>query len=69
MVRTDLFSQIIFNGFTAFTPTFKIDKFMTSYIGIPVYLINILWWKLFKKTKRVQLEEMDLQTGRRDRDD
>lgn len=56
---------IIFNGFAAFMP-FKIDKFMTSYIGIPVYLINILWWKVFKKTKMVKPEEMDLQTGRRD---
>lgn len=56
---------IIFNGFAAFMP-FKIDKFLTSYIGIPVYLFNVLWWKVFKKTKRVKPEEMDLQTGRRD---
>lgn len=56
---------IIFNGFAAFMP-FKIDKFLTSYIGIPVYLFNVLFWKVFKKTKRVMPEEMDLQTGRRD---
>lgn len=56
---------IFFNGFAAFMP-FKLDKFMTSYIGIPVYVINIVWWKVFKKTKRVRPEEMDLQTGRRD---
>ncbi|KAF3769507.1 hypothetical protein M406DRAFT_335385 [Cryphonectria parasitica EP155] len=56
---------IIFNGFAGFMP-FKIGTFMTSYIGIPVYVINVLWWKVFKKTKRVQPEEMDLQTGRRD---
>jgi len=39
---------------------------MTSYIGIVIYLVNIGWWKIFKKTKRVRPEEMDLATGRRD---
>lgn len=56
---------IFFNGFAAFMP-FKVDKFITSYIGIPIYVINICWWKIFKKTKKVRPEEMDLQTGRRD---
>lgn len=56
---------IFFNGFAAFMP-FKVDKFLTSYIGIPVYVGNVLWWKVYKKTKRVRPEEMDLQTGRRD---
>lgn len=56
---------IFFNGFAAFMP-FTTAKFLTSYIGIAVYLINILWWKVFKKTKQVRPEEMDLQTGRRD---
>ncbi|KAK3897711.1 amino acid permease/ SLC12A domain-containing protein [Staphylotrichum tortipilum] len=56
---------IIFSGYAAFIPHFQVDKFMTSYIGIPVYIINVLWWKWFKKTKRVKPEEMDLVTGRR----
>ncbi|KAK3681701.1 amino acid permease/ SLC12A domain-containing protein [Podospora appendiculata] len=56
---------IIFQGYSAFIPRFQIDKFMTSYIGIPVYVINILWWKYFKGTKRVRASEMDLVTGRR----
>ncbi len=56
---------VIFSGYAAFIPHFQVDKFMTSYIGIPVYVINILWWKWFKKTKRVKPEEMDLITGRR----
>ncbi|KAL2134644.1 hypothetical protein VTI74DRAFT_11222 [Chaetomium olivicolor] len=56
---------IIFNGYAAFIPKFQVDKFLTSYIGIPVYVINVLWWKYFKKTKRVKPEEMDLVTGRR----
>lgn len=57
---------IIFNGYGAFMPEFKVDKFITSYIGIPIYLINIFGWKFYAKTKRVRPEEMDLTTGRRD---
>ncbi|KAK3334533.1 amino acid permease/ SLC12A domain-containing protein [Neurospora tetraspora] len=56
---------IIFNGYGAFFPHFQVDKFVTSYIGIPVFLINIGWWKVFKKTKRVRPEDADLVTGRR----
>ncbi len=56
---------IIFNGFASFLGTFQVDKFVTSYIGVPVYLFNILWWKLFKRTRRVRPEEADLVTGRR----
>ena len=56
---------IIFNGYGAFFPHFQVDKFLTSYIGIPVFLINIAWWKIFKKTKAVRPEEADLVTGRR----
>ena len=56
---------IIFSGYAAFIPRFQIDKFMTSYIGILVYVVNVLWWKFFKKTKRVRPEDADLVTGRR----
>jgi amino acid transporter len=56
---------IIFSGYSAFIPRFQIDKFMTSYIGIVVYLFNIAFWKIFKKTKRVQSIDVDLLTGRR----
>lgn len=56
---------IVFSGYGAFIPVFQVDKFITAYIGIPVYIINILVWKWLKKTKRVRPEEMDLLTGRR----
>lgn len=56
---------ITFSGYAAFIPHFQVDKFLTSYIGIPVYVLNVLWWKVIKKTKRVKPEEMDLITGRR----
>lgn len=57
---------IIFNGYAAFIPHFQVDKFLTSYIGIPVYIINVIAWKLIKKTKRVKPTEVDLVTGRRE---
>lgn len=57
---------IIFSGYSAFIPHFQVDKFLTAYIGIPVYIINVLWWKFVKKTKRVKASEMDLVTGRRE---
>ena len=56
---------IIFQGYTAFIPVFQVDKFLTSYIGIVVYLFNIFFWKFYKKTKRVKPEECDLVTDRR----
>lgn len=57
---------IIFNGYSAFIPKFKLAQFITSYIGIVVYVINILVWKFWKRTRRVRADEMDLHTGRRD---
>ncbi|KAK8233204.1 amino acid permease/ SLC12A domain-containing protein [Phyllosticta capitalensis] len=48
-----------FNGYNAFMP-FTLSTFLTCYIGIVVYLFNIFFWKGFKKTKMVDLMEMDL---------
>lgn len=55
---------IIFNGWSAFVPHFKGPQFITSYIGIVVYLGNIFTWKTLKRTKRVKAGDMDLVTGR-----
>lgn len=38
---------------------------MTCYIGIAVYIVNIVGWKLLHKTKRVGAKQMDLETDRR----
>lgn len=51
---------IFFSGYSAFIPRFQIDKFLTSYIGIPVYVVNILWWKLVMRTTRVNPAETEL---------
>lgn len=37
---------------------------MTSYIGVAIYLVNILSYKLYAKTKKVELITMDLVTNR-----
>lgn len=47
-----------FFGYNAFIEGFHYKIFLTSYIGIIVYIGNILFWKLFKKTKRVKIEDM-----------
>ncbi|KAK7219885.1 hypothetical protein V2G26_007888 [Clonostachys chloroleuca] len=56
---------IIFSGYTAFIGGFKLDKFITSYLGIVLYLVNILLFKVWKRTKRIRSAEMDLVSGRR----
>ncbi|KAM5359943.1 hypothetical protein ACJZ2D_014092 [Fusarium nematophilum] len=55
---------IFFNGYGAFIPSFDVSKFMTSYIGIILYLLNIFGWKLWHGTERVGFKEMDLSSGR-----
>lgn len=55
---------IILNGFSAFINGFKIGKFMTSYVGIALYLFNISAFKLWSKTETVRASEVDLVTGR-----
>lgn len=37
---------------------------MTSYIGIAIYMVNIISYKLYAKTKKVELNTMDLATNR-----
>ncbi|KAL9574053.1 hypothetical protein ACKAV7_001829 [Fusarium commune] len=55
---------IIFNGYGAFIPTFDVAKLLTSYIGVVVYLGNVIFWKAWRRTERVSLTEIDLTTGR-----
>lgn len=55
---------IIFSGYTAFIGGFKVDKFITSYLGIVLYLFNILVFKIWKRSSRVRPAEMDLVSGR-----
>jgi amino acid transporter len=53
----------LFNGFYSFTP-WKVETFITTYIGIPIFFGLFLFWKLFKQTKWVNPAEADLWTGK-----
>lgn len=56
-------------NFTVFTHStahgnFDYKNFITGYLGIPLYLIMIAGYKIFKKSKRVRPETADLWTGK-----
>jgi amino acid transporter len=44
-----------FNGYNAFIPTFQYKTFITTYIGIAVYLLMIIFWKIYHKSKRISV--------------
>ena len=50
-------------GYGAFVPYFDSSNFITSYVGILAYLIEIFAWKVFHKTRRVRPEEMGLDNA------
>ncbi|KAG7885763.1 hypothetical protein KL938_000795 [Ogataea parapolymorpha] len=52
----------ITKSFTVFIGGFDYKTFITSYIGIPVFLIALFGYKIIKKTKTVKPEEADLVT-------
>ncbi|KAJ6260452.1 hypothetical protein Dda_4678 [Drechslerella dactyloides] len=56
---------IIFNGFAVFTTgNWKVQDFVTAYIGIPIFFTLYFFWKLVKRTKWRTATEVDLQTGK-----
>ncbi|KAI9802698.1 MAG: hypothetical protein M1825_002720 [Sarcosagium campestre] len=56
---------IVFNGFPIFINGYwDTQKFITAYIGIPIYLSLFLFWKIFKRTKLVNPAEADIFTGK-----
>ncbi|VUC38209.1 unnamed protein product [Clonostachys rosea] len=56
---------LVFSGYDAFIPTFKVDQFILKYLGTVIFVGNVVAWKLVKKTKMHRPEEVDLVTGRR----
>lgn len=47
---------IFFNGYNAFIPNFQYKQFLTSYVGVFVYLAMIFGYKLYYRPKRVTPE-------------
>ena len=56
---------IFLNGFFVFIKgNWSIDDFVTSYVGIPIFVVLYLFWKIFKRTPFVKPESCDLWTGK-----
>jgi len=53
---------ILVQGWSSFSPKFSGVDFVSYYIELPVMAIMYVGWKLYKKTRIVGLEEMDLET-------
>lgn len=51
-----------FKGYDTFLP-FTIDTFVTSYIGIPIFFVLWLGYKITYKTKLIPSSEVDLVSG------
>ncbi|KAI0163806.1 amino acid permease/ SLC12A domain-containing protein [Pestalotiopsis sp. NC0098] len=52
-------------GFPVFLAgNWSTSDFMASYVGIPIFIIPIILWKIFKKSKFVRAKDMDLWSGR-----
>ncbi|KAK7403504.1 hypothetical protein QQX98_010734 [Neonectria punicea] len=56
---------IIFNGYDAFIPHFKPEVFVLKYVGTVLFVGNIVWWKLYKKTTFIAPKLVNLVSGRR----
>lgn len=56
---------ILFSGWSVFLKgNFTASGFLTSYIGIPIFFVPWVGWKVWHKTKVVKLSEVDLDSGR-----
>lgn len=55
-------------GFDTFMPFTK-DTFVTSYIGIPVFVLLWAGYKVWYKTGLIRPEDVDLFTGKREIDE
>ncbi|KAK1996052.1 amino acid permease [Colletotrichum falcatum] len=52
-------------GFSVFLAgNWSTADFVASYIGIPIFIVPIVAWKLYHKTKFVRAHEIDLRSGR-----
>lgn len=56
---------IFFSGWSVFLKgNFTASGFLTNYLGVPVFFVPWIGWKLWHKTKVVKLTEIDLDSGR-----
>jgi len=59
---------ILFNGFKVFTKKNwgpdELTDFFTAYIGIAIFALLFIFWKVFKRTKQVNPAEADIWSGK-----
>ncbi|KAL1885833.1 Basic amino-acid permease [Paecilomyces lecythidis] len=55
---------VLVQGWSSFSLRFDVVNFVSYYIEIPIMVFMFLGWKLYKKTKVVRLDEIDLLTDR-----
>ncbi|KAG9237204.1 amino acid transporter-like protein [Amylocarpus encephaloides] len=53
---------ILVQGWSSFSPKFAAVDFVSYYIELVVMAVMIVAWKLYKKTRLVRYEEMDLES-------
>ncbi|KAL6720545.1 hypothetical protein ACLMJK_002469 [Lecanora helva] len=56
---------IFFQGYTAFLNPFSAKDFVINYILLPVFVILLVVYKVWNRTKWVKAHEMDIWTGRK----
>ncbi|KAJ8487163.1 hypothetical protein ONZ51_g4362 [Trametes cubensis] len=58
----------LFKGFDTFIPFTK-DTFVTSYIGLPAFLLFYVGYKVYYRTTLIPSDKVDLVTGKREIDE
>ncbi|KAI1856619.1 hypothetical protein JX265_011578 [Neoarthrinium moseri] len=55
----------LITGFPVFLDgNWDTSNFVASYVGIPIFVVPIIAWKIWKKTKFVRAKDVDLWSGR-----
>ncbi|KAI2769855.1 hypothetical protein DTO012A8_5239 [Penicillium roqueforti] len=57
---------VFFQGYTCFLNPFSSTDFVINYILLPVFVLFVVVYKFWNKTRVVRLEDMDIWTGRRE---
>ncbi|RMZ84361.1 hypothetical protein DV738_g791, partial [Chaetothyriales sp. CBS 135597] len=57
---------VLVQGWSCFSPRFKVVDFVSYYIELPIMLVMIVGWKLLKRTRFLHVRDMDLLTDRYD---
>ena len=57
-----------FKSYDSFVGTFAVETFVTSYLGIPLYLIMIAGYKLTHRRSGIKPQDVDLFSGKEEID-